>query len=431
MTEPDCTLVGILDDGWTGLGDTARRRLADAALVVGASRTLELVAPHLSAACRHRNMDGALREVPAWVRATRAEGGRSVVLATGDPLCHGIGAWLVEALGREHVAVLPAPSTLQLAFARLGRPWADYRLVSCHGADAGEWQAGAGPEHGLYELVRAVAEHPRVAAFTGPGNDPARVARALAAAGYGDEVSLTVAARLALPDERLFPDLTLAAAAAMRFPHPNVLLVERRDPAPEPIFGLADERYSQRHPEKGLITKLEVRAVTLAKLGIRADSIVWDIGAGSGAVGLEASRLARRGHVWAIEKNAADALHARENAASLKASNYTLVEGRAPDHLASWPDPDAVFIGGSGGELAELIGLALGRLKPGGRLVMNFTTIENLAAATAILTAARSEWEAVQLNAARSRPILGLHRLAAQNPIWIVSTHVAPKDHEP
>ncbi len=149
--------------------------------------------------------------------------------------------------------------------------------------------------------------------------------------------------------------------------------------------------------------------------------MVWDIGAGSGSVGLEASRLASRGHVWAIEKNPDDAANARTNARRLKATNYTLLEGKAPAGLDTWPDPDAVFIGGSGGELAQLITLVLDRLKPDGRLVMNFVTFENLATATATLAAAGAPWEVTQLQASRSQPILDMHRLAAQNPIWIVT----------
>src|SRR5690606_19387265 len=110
-----------------------------------------------------------------------------------------------------------------------------------------------------------------------------------------------------------------------------------------------DLDYLQRSPENGLITKLEVRAVSLARLALRADSLVWDIGAGAGSVGLEASRIAHRGHVWAIEKTPADAANARRNARRLRASNYSLLEGKAPAGLDAWPDPDAVFIGGSGG----------------------------------------------------------------------------------
>ncbi len=430
---PPCLLLGILDDGWAGLSDAARQRLRDADLVIGARRTLALVAPHLPPACAQRATDGTLGSVPAWIEEGRAAGRRVVALATGDPLCHGIASWLSRRIGRAGLEVMPAPSTLQLAFARLCRPWQDWRVASCHSGDAGEWPGPgeATPAHGLYPLLRAIAGHPRVAAFTGPENDPARLARALLAAGHGDEVRLSVAARLALPDETLHADLPLAAAAGMRFDQPNVVLVERHAVAEPPLFGLADEAFAQRQPERGLLTRLEVRAVSLARLALRPDSVLWDIGAGAGTVGLEAARLARHGHVWAIEKNAADCANARANALRLRATNYTLVEGRAPAGLDGWPDPDAVFIGGSGGELPELIARVLARLRPGGRLVMNFVTLENLAAATAALAAARARWDVTQLQAARSQPILDMHRLAALNPVWIVCAEPADNKETP
>ena len=417
-----CTLVGILDDGWAGLSDAARQRLATAGLVIGAGRTLALLERHLSGTASVRPMDGALGKVPEWIAQAHADGMNTVVLATGDPLCHGMASFLVRKLGATAVAVLPAPSTLQLLFARLKKPWQDVVIGSVHSKDAGEWIEGATPEHGLYRLVRQVAEHPRVAAFTGPENSPDRIARALLAAGFED-ARISVPSRLCLPDEAVFNALPLAEAAAMRFDDPNVVLIERGAADTRAVFGFDDLAYVQRSPEKGLITKLEARAVSLAKLALRADSVVWDIGAGSGSVGLEASRIARHGHVWANEKNEADAANARENARRFGASNYTLVQARAPEQLDTWPDPDAVFIGGSGGELAALIALILTRLKPGGRLVMNFVTIENLATATAALTAAGARWDVTQLSAARSQPILDMHRLAAQNPVWIVTAH--------
>lgn len=419
-TEAACAVVGILDDGWAGLGDAARAALADAALVIGAGRTLELVRARLPAGCECRDMDGALAKMPDSIAAALAEGRRVAVLATGDPLCHGIAGHLIVRLGRERVRVLPAPSTLQLACARFGTPWHDVAVASCHGMDAGEWHEGATPDHGLYPLVRAVALNRRVLAFMSPQNDPARLARALVAAGHG-EARLSVACRLLLPDEAVFRGLPAAEATAMTFPEPCVALIERSADAPLPAFGFEDDEYAQRAPEKGLITKQEARALSLAKLRLSPTCIVWDIGAATGSVGLEATRLAPFGHVWAIEKNGADAANARANARRLRATNYTLVEGKAPAHLDEWPDPDAVFIGGSGGELAGLIDLALARLNPHGRLVMNFVTLENLATATAALAAAGARWEVVQLQASRSQPILDLHRMAAQNPVWIVT----------
>ncbi len=416
-----CLLIGILDDGWSGLSDTARRRLAAAAVVIGAGRTLELVRPQLPAEAILKDMDGQLGQLPAWIAAARQAGQTVVILATGDPLCHGIASWLTGKLGRDGFEILPTVSTLQLAFARFKTAWQDIEISSCHSADAGEWFVGATPAHGLYKAMRAIALHPRVALFTGPDNNPARLARALLTAGYGDEVKLSIACRLLLPDESILPGQALADVADRSFPEPNVVLVERTASATGPAFGLEDLEYIQRSPEKGLITKQEARALSLAKLRLKPDAMVWDIGAGSGSVGLECARLAPHGHVWAIEKNEGDAANARANAARFRIGNYTLCEGKAPALLDGWPDPDAVFIGGSGGELGELIALILARLPADGRLVMNFVTIENLATATATLQAAGAAWDVVQLQASRSQPILDMHRLAAQNPVWIVT----------
>ncbi len=422
------SIIGILDDGWAGLGDTARLALASAGLVLGVERTLAAVRPWLAPGCDVRSMDGALAQSADWIRAARAEGLAVAVLATGDPLCHGIASYLLGRLGGAGVDILPAPSTLQIACARWRQPWQDVAVASCHSRDAGEWFVGAPPEHGLYPLMRKIALHRRVFVFTSPENDPARLARALLSAGYGDEVRLSVASRLLRPDECIHTGLAAVDAAKMQFSEPSVVLVERTMDA-APVFGRDDQAYIQRSPEKGLITKQEARALSLAKLRLKADSTVWDIGAGSGSVGLEAAGLAPLGHVWAIEKSAGDAANARANAERFRVGNYTLCEGKAPALLDTWPDPDAVFIGGSGGELDELIRLILARLKPGGRLVMNFVTLENLATATSALKAVGAGWDVVQLQASRSQPILDMHRMAAQNPVWIVTAWAQDKEN--
>jgi precorrin-6Y C5,15-methyltransferase (decarboxylating) len=304
-----------LDDGWAGLSDSARQRLASADVVIGAGRTLALVGSHLAPTAELIDMDGKLGQVPGWMLAARDAGKTVVALATGDPLCHGIASWLTGKLGRDGFEILPAVSTLQLAFARFKTPWQDIKISTCHTADAGEWFVGATPAHGLYKLMRAIALNPRVALFTGPDNNPARLARALITAGYGDEVKLSIACRLLLPDEAVFTGLAAVDVENRLFPEPNVVLVESTETAPMPVFGLEDLEYIQRSPEKGLITKQEARALSLAKLRLKPDAIVWDIGAGSGSVGLECRPPGPHGHVWAIEKNEGDAANARANAA--------------------------------------------------------------------------------------------------------------------
>ena len=416
-----CRIVGVLDDGVASLGTTALQHLRAAQLVIGGTRTLQLLAAHISPDAMQHDLSGALSQVPEWIRAAQAEGRRVVVLATGDPLCHGIAAYLASRLCIEAIEVMPNVSTLQLACARLGLPWQDMKFSSVHSKDAGDWVPGSPPNHGLYALLRDIRQHDRLAVLTSPDNTPDRIARMLIAEGLADEVEMAVAERLCQPEERIVSGMSLSAAAQMPFADPNVVLLWRtRLRAPQVLLGLPDASFEQRHPEKGLITKHEVRAVSLARLQLRADSVVWDIGAGSGAVGLEAARLCRNGHVYAIEKNADDAAIVQRNRLAMGISNHTLLHGKAPEGLQAWADPDAVFVGGSGGELAELIALILKRLQPQGWLVMNFVTIENLGVAVATLKEQRASWDVLQLQGSRSKPILHMHRMAAENPVWIV-----------
>lgn len=419
-----CRVIGVLDDGVASLNATALAHLRTADVVIGGARTLALFRHELKADAVTHDLSGQLKAVPGWVRAAREAHRSSVVLATGDPLCHGIAPYLAQHLCLDALDILPNLSTLQLACARIGLAWQDARIVSVHSHDAGEWTRGSHPDHGLYALAQALRAEQRLLVLTSPANSPDRIARLLLAEGLGEDFHLAVAENLLQADERVHPQLSAAQAAQMRFADLNVVLLWRSRAAPQPLrFGLKDSAFEQRQPEKGLITKQEVRAVSLARLQLRADSVVWDIGAGSGSVGLEAARLCPRGHVFAIEKNEADHAIAGRNHAAFGVSNYTLQHGKAPEHLDRWPDPDAVFIGGSGGELAELIALVLRRLRSGGALVMNFVTLENLATATQTLQAMEAlgiEWDVLQLQAARSKPILHMHRMAAENPVWLV-----------
>ncbi|MEN3110985.1 precorrin-6y C5,15-methyltransferase (decarboxylating) subunit CbiE [Uliginosibacterium paludis] len=423
-----CRVIGVLDDGAASLATPALAHLRAARVVIGAARTLALFEDEISPSAE-RHVLGNLEAAAERIRAAREAGDAVVMLATGDPLCHGIAGWLASHLCVQAIEVLPNVSTLQLACARIGLPWADARIVSIHARDAGEWARGAGPSHGLHALAQALRTQDRLLVLTSPANTPDRVARLMLIEGMAEDFQLAVAERLNQAGERVLADLAVADAAGMRFADPNVLLIWRQRARPNPVrFGLMDSAYAQRQPEKGLITKQEVRAVSLARLQLRADSRVWDIGAGSGSVGLEAARLCPQGHVWAIEKNHDDFVIAGRNRDGFGLSNYTLIHGKAPEGLELWPDPDAVFIGGSGGELAGLIHLCLARLRPGGWLVMNFVTLENLATATATLEAASAVWDVLQLQAARSRPILAMHRMAAENPVWIVCAQAAAKE---
>ncbi len=423
-------IIGVLDNGTEGMTPVALAHIAAADVVIGAHRTLALFADNFVADITQHDIAQGLSKVPVWITEAQADDLKVVVLATGDPLCHGIGRYLMNKLGNEQCEVIPNVSTLQLAFARLGLAWQDAVIASAHSKDAGEWSNEAGPEHGLYPLLQTVQNHSLIALFTSPENTPDRIARMLLSAGLDESFTMSVAEALLTDDENIIRELSLSDAAAARFVSPNVVVLQRITQNSLPVFGLDDACYAQRKPDKGLITKREVRAVSLARLQLHADSIVWDIGAGSGSVGLEAARLCCSGYVYAIEKNPADFAIVQQNRENMAITNYRVQHGKAPERLDTWPNPDAVFLGGSGGELAELIRLCLSRLKVGGWLVMNFVTLENLTQATQTLKEENAQWDVTQLQASRSQPILHMHRMAAENPVWIVCAQAAEKPTE-
>lgn len=417
-----CRIIGVLDDGPLSLNAAAFEHIKQADLIIGGHRTLQLFAHEIKADCQTRDLSGQLSKLPEWIRQAQTDGLNVVVLATGDPLCHGIASYLVAHLCMDACEILPNISTVQLAFARLGMAWQDSKICSVHSNNAGEWEIGAGPAHGLANLLRNIVQHDRLAILTSPDNTPDRIARMLVKEGIDTQFRIAIAEHLMLPDENIITACSVADVAKRTFADPNIVVLWRSSENKIPtLFGLSDNSFQQRYPEKGLITKREARAVSLARMQLKINSTVWDIGAGSGSVGLEAARLCSNGYVFAIEKNEGDVENAAANRNAMGITNYQIINGRAPNGLEQWPNPDAVFIGGSGGELSQLIQLCLQRLTPGGWLVMNFVTVENLSTAVECLKTAEVEWDLTQLQASRSKPILDMHRLAAENPVWILS----------
>ena len=417
-----CRIIGVLDNGTEGLTPQALAYIQTADVVIGGSRVLQLFRNEYSSQTTQYDLTGQLMQVPEWIQNSLNENKATVVLASGDPLCHGIGKFLISKLGKQQCEIFPNVSSIQLTCARLGLAWQDIKVCSVHSRDAGEWLEGAEPGHGLYALFQAIKQHDTVAVLTSPENSPARIARMLQIEGLADDFVLSVVSNILQENETILSGLSVAATAEQEFSDLNVVVVHSKAKRKNTImFGLADKNFQQRKPDKGLITKREVRVVSLANMQLRRDSIVWDIGAGSGAVGLEAAQLCVDGHVYAIEKNEADAANALANKRNMQISNYTLLHSKAPQGMDGWADPNAVFVGGSGGELAALIELCLLRLRPNGHLVMNFVTFENLHTATDALKQLKAEWSITQLSASRSQPILDMHRLAAENPVWIVT----------
>jgi precorrin-6Y C5,15-methyltransferase (decarboxylating) len=403
------TVVGIGDDGCASLTSRAASAVACAQVLVGGERHLAFF-PRFPGEkiVLKAGLGAALDRV-----AMLADEHQVCILASGDPLFFGIGALVAKRIGGDHVEFLPAPSSVQWAFARTGIPWDDAEVVSVHGRNV----------EGLVSRVRRSA---KVAVLTDVDNTPARLAARLLE--HGDTAwTAWVCERLAGPGERV-RRFTLADLAVERDIDPlNVLLLMRAEAwrAPPAIPFLHEDAFAKRMPKNGLITKREVRLLSLAALSLSPDAIVWDIGAGSGSVSIEAAMLAPRGRVYAIEVDPEGVAICRENVRTHGVDNVRVVAGRAPEALADLEPPDAVFVGGSKGSMDPIIAASLGALRPGGRLVVNAVTLENVAEAYAAFRARGIDPEVTLVQIARGVPLARYQRYEALNPIHILAVEKA------
>jgi len=352
----------------------------------------------------------------AWLPLEQAlAGGRSsVVLASGDPLWYGIGRLLLQRFGAERLRFHPAPTALQLAFARLGRPWQDAGWISLHGRDPGP-------------LAAALQKRPTgLAVLTDPGRGGVEEVRAmLRASGLQAAYALWLCERLGHPQERLQrlgPDAPLPAGID---PLHLVLLIAEppqspADPAALPLFGLEDGLFLQHDDRPGLMTKREVRVQLLADLDLPARGVLWDIGAGVGSVGLEALRMRPDLSGWFLEQRGGSAALIRANGERLGVMPAGVVEGRAPEALEGLPDPDRVLLGGGGRERRSVLAAVVQRLRPGGVVVIPLATVEALAELRPVLETAGLTVGVSQHQAWRGAALADGTRLAPLNPVLVL-----------
>jgi precorrin-6Y C5,15-methyltransferase (decarboxylating) len=408
VAEEKVHIVGIGDDGVEGMTAQARRLVEAADVLVGPESCATLV----PAAIRGRLVSAAnLEELVERIEAAGAK--RVVVLASGDPLFYGTARYVCSKLGKDRFEVVPHVSSMQLAFARVKESWEDAFLANLSGQS-------------IERVVDRVRSSETAGLFTSDQWPAPAVARALLDEGI-DYFQAYVCENLGAPDERVTQG-SLADIAKDSFATPNVMiLVRKARVADKPgqvgtrMFGNPDECFLQSRPKRGLLTPAEVRSLALAELQLRPMSEVWDVGAGSGSVGLEAARIARDGRVHAIEMDPDDHALIRENAARFGVMNLNPVLGRAPEAWASLPDPDAIYVGGSGRDVAMLVDQAWSRLKPGGRLVTACNSIENLAAMHTLLRSRSNDAAYWMVNIARGIEQLDRIRFEAINPIFLIA----------
>jgi precorrin-6Y C5,15-methyltransferase (decarboxylating) len=328
--------------------------------------------------------------------AIAAEPGTVGVLASGDPGFFGIVRVLAERFGPGALEVRPAPSSVSLAFARLGLPWDDALVVSAHGRPLAAASAMA-------------ATAPKVAVLVSPDSPPEALGKELLALGAHPAV-VAVCSRLGLTGETITPTDLDGLAAGAWDPLSVVVLLRGAPVAAEAqlTWGRPEAVFVHR---AGMVTKSEVRAVALGKLDLPTHGVVWDVGAGSGSVAIECALLCPGLRVFAVERRTDDAHRIGDTARALGAT-VTVVEGDAPESLEGLPAPDRVFVGGGGLDVLDTV---IERLRPGGRVVATYAALDRAAAA------AQRLGQLVQISANRGEQFPdGSWRLVASNPVFVV-----------
>lgn len=373
--------------------------LRDAALVAGGERHLKMLGVKHGVVLK-----GDLSEALARIEGTE---GPVVVLASGDPGFFGIVRLLGGRFGRENLRVVPGLSSVALAFARVGLSWDDAVTVSAHGRDP-------------RRAVNVCRAHPKVAVLTSPEFGPAELAQMLEGLGR----TFVVAEKLGRPDERVFQgDAT--AVAGMEWEDPNVVLILERGQnsgskgwissgvrSPE-RWGLSEGQFEHR---SGMITKSATRAFVLSRLGPGRGDLIWDVGAGSGSVAIECARLGAA--AIAIERDPESCARILRNT-ERHGVCVQLVEGEASGALRDLPEPDSVFVGGTGGDFEEIVKLAAVRARRA--VVLALVGLERVVPAANILEDCGFEVETTFLQTSRMKDVGSLHRLAAESNVFIVS----------
>jgi precorrin-6Y C5,15-methyltransferase (decarboxylating) len=334
-----------------------------------------------------------------------------VLLASGDPNLFGIGSTLLERFGTQAVDVEPSVSSLQLALARAGVPAAEAALLSAHGRPLAT-------AAGLAALSRCAV------ILTGGDQDPAAVARALIKAGVEGSARLLIAERLGAAGERV-REGRLAEPPPGPYDSLAVVVLER-EAAPGPGIGGPEEAYEH---DAAMITKSEVRGIVLAALDLADEDVVWDLGAGTGSVAIEAGRLAARGAVYAVEQRLDRAEMLTRNLTRHLSWNVDVVCGEAGAVSARLPAPDAVFLGGGGSQVGRLVRLGVEALRRrrspvAGRLVVNSATLESTLQSVAACRELDVEWRLSQVLVSRARDLGGRLGWEALNPVHVLAARV-------
>jgi precorrin-6Y C5,15-methyltransferase (decarboxylating) len=393
-------VIGAGVEGQEGFSRRALDLIKGAELLMGGTRQLALFPDFPGQTLEIGSNLGKVVE-----RIEKATGS-IVVLASGDPLFFGIGRYLLRNLPEADLEFVPNVSSVQYAFSKIREPWDDAIFVSVHG-------------RGLGGAIDQIVAHDKIAVLTDEVNTPQVVARELVERGR-DGYAVYLCEDLGSANERILHTDIRGLLEIEAAPLNVLILIKEYEAGGEgalPGIGIPDEEFST---VKKLMTREEVRAISLAKLRLRHDMILWDIGAGSGSVSIEADHLLPNGRVFAVECNAQSLAFLKENLNKFGSRNVALVEGKAPACLEDLPDPDRVFIGGSGGHLWDILEAADARLPSGGRVVLNATTLDTLTSASEFFENTGYQLEVITVNISRTKPLTDYKMFEAFNPVFVL-----------
>ncbi|MBQ8332923.1 MAG: precorrin-6A reductase [Clostridia bacterium] len=396
VTKPKITIIGIGPGSEDLMTAEAKAALAECDAVIGAKSVTESL--HTTKPVFHEFLPQKVRAVLDGHPSIR----HAAVVMRGDVGFYSGTKKLLDALDGYDVTLLSGISSIPVFAAKIKMSWDDAAMISLHGRDA--------------NLIHAVSGSRKVFALTGGENTVDVICRKLCEYGFG-ELPVIVGERLSYPDEKI----TRGCAADFTektFDSLAVLYLENKTAVCRHRHGIPDEEFLRGDVP---MTKSEVRTISMAKLDLPADAIVYDIGAGTGSVSVECALAAYDGQVYAIEKEANAAELIRQNKVKFRTDNLQVIEGLAPDALTELPAPTHVFIGGSSGNLREILAALLAK-NPAVRIVLNAVTLETQTEAAECAKAfGFAEYETVSVNIARSRKLGRYHMMTAQNPVSVIT----------
>ncbi len=406
-------VVGIGLDGAKGLSQKVLEIIDNGTVLVGGNR-------HLSYFPNHSGIKlkiGDLLEITTKIQAYKNQGEKIVILTSGDPLFFGLGRFLLTKFNPEELNFYPHLNSVQLAFNKLKIPWQDVSVVSIHGRD-------------FEELITILKQgKDKIAILTDSQRNPATIVELYENLALPKKYDFWVAENLGDIDERLnyFP-LGKELKSQTFSPLNIVILISiNQDQKRElnidqlPLLGIADDNFMSFRDQIGLMTKREIRLIILGELALQPNQIIWDLGAGTGSVSIEIARLAPSSQVYAVEKTAMGITLIEKNSQLFQVKNVIPIHGIAPQILGDLPNADRIFIGGSGGNLIEILDFCQHKLRENGIIVLALATLENQQESIYWFKTNNWKYHLLQIQISRSIPIANLTRFTPLNPVTIIT----------